>query len=208
VLAVERNRHKLATAVPNTSPHITHFGLDPLAGRSSTSSIIRSATIEEIAEHLVKLGAGNHDDNMRTVRAFPRHFLLSLDEQAFMDLVFLQIPTLGKIVPSGSDRRLRAVAQRASRLLPAENHLGSNWDLAAMLARFRKSDFRQPDFRLPPFVLRDTRDSERIWPRAGWYLQDGSHRALAYCMTVLHGEIQYSPQLAFCATSKQIGPAD
>lgn len=169
--------------------------------------MIRPATIAEIEDHLIKLGGGNHPDNMATIQAFPRHYLLSLAEQEFMDLVFLATPKLSKIVPSDSDRRLRAVAQRASQLLPTETNLGSNWDIAATLARFRDSDFQQPDFRLSAFVLRDTRDSERRWTSDGWYLQDGSHRALAYCMMILAGQIQYSSQLAFCATSKHINPS-
>ncbi len=123
----------------------------------------RPATIDEIVEHLIKLGAGNHDDNTATIREFPRHYLLSLTEQEFMDLVFLQTKTLSKIVPPDCDRRLRAVALRASQLLSTEANLGSNWDLTTTLARFRQADFRQPDFRFPAFVLRDTRGSERRW---------------------------------------------
>lgn len=162
----------------------------------------QAATIEEIIKHLTELGAGNHPDNVANIHALPRYYLISLAEDEFMDLVFLQTETLSKIVPADADRRLKAVAQRASELPPTETNLGSNWDIAAMLARFRQTDYRQRNYRLPALVLRDTRSSECHWAPNGWYLQDGSHRALAYCMTILAGEIQYFQQLAFCATSK------
>ena len=165
--------------------------------------MIRHATIDEIEAHLRALGAGNHEDNMKIVREFPRHYLLTLTESDFQNLVFLQTRTLSKLVPPDSDRRLAAVARRASRLLPAEANLGSNWDITATVTRFRDA-YPSPSCDLPAFVLRDTRGSERQWAAEGWYLQDGSHRALAYCMAIVAGEMQYSPQLAFCATSRHI----
>jgi hypothetical protein len=163
--------------------------------------MIRPATVAEIEKHLRALGAGNHEDNMKIVRDFPHHYLLTLAEQDFQSLVFLQTQTLSRIVPPDSDRRLAAVARRASQLPPTEANLGSNWDISATVTRFRDAYRGQP-CHLPPFVLRDTRGSERQWTADGWYLQDGSHRALAYCMAILAGEMQYSPQQAFCATSR------
>jgi hypothetical protein len=169
--------------------------------------MIRRATIDEIEEHLLRLDGGNHEDNMKIVREFPRHYLLTLAEQDFMDLVFLQRKALSKIVPTDSDRRLRAVAQRASQLSPPETNLGSNWDIATTVSRFRESYLRQPNLQLPALVLRDTHGSECQWSADGWYLQDGSHRALAYCVMILTGEMQYCSQLAFCATSRHIDPS-
>jgi hypothetical protein len=165
--------------------------------------MIRPATIDEIEAHLRALGAGNHEDNMKIVREFPRHYLLTLAEPDFQSLVFLQMRTLSKIVPMDSDRRLAAVARRASQLPPTEGNLGSNWDIAATVKRFRETHPGR-SCHLPEFVLRDTRGSERQWAADGWYLQDGSHRALAYCMAIAAGEMQYSPQPAFCATSRHI----
>jgi hypothetical protein len=172
----------------------------------SRTPMARRTTIEEIEAHLLSLRGGNHEDNMKVVRHFPRHYSLLLAEHDFMDLVFLQTKTLSKIAPAESDRRLRAVAQRASQLSPTESNLGRNWDIAASLERFRASYLSQSDCHLPDFVLRDPRGSERDWAPDGWYLQDGSHRALAYCITILTGEMQYSPQRAFCATSRHIDP--
>jgi hypothetical protein len=169
--------------------------------------MMRGATIDEIEAHLLSLGAGNQEDNMKVIREFPCHYLLTLAEQDFMDLVFLQTPTLSKIVPTDSDRRLNAVARRASQLSPTDAKLGGNWDIASTLSRFRASYLRQPECRLPAFVLRDARGSECDWAAEGWYLQDGSHRALAYCMVILTGEMRYSPQLAFCATSRHVDRA-
>ncbi len=166
--------------------------------------MIRRATIDEIEAHLLKLDGGNHEDNMKIIRGFPRHYLLTLSESEFHNLVFLQTTTIFKIVPRGSDRRLAAVAQRASQLPPTEANLGSNWDITATVARFRNNYLTQTPVDLRTLVLRDTRNSECQWTEDGWYLQDGSHRALAYSMEILTRKIQYFPQLAFCATSKHL----
>ena len=86
----------------------------------------------------------------------------------------------------------------------ADISTAANKGINAIKRRFLENLFhnRQRNYRLPALVLRDTRSSECHWAPNGWYLQDGSHRALAYCMTILAGEIQYFQQLAFCATSK------
>jgi hypothetical protein len=165
--------------------------------------MIRRATIDEIEAHLRALGGGNHEDNMKIVREFPRHYFLTLVEPDFQSLVFLQTRTLSKIVPAHSDRRLVAVARRASQLSPTEANLGTNWNIAVTVRDFREM-YPGRSCHLPALVLRDTRGSERQWIADGWYLQDGSHRALAYCMAIVAGEMQYSPQPAFCATSRHI----
>lgn len=165
--------------------------------------MIRRTTIDEIEAHLRALGAGNHEDNMKIVREFPRHYLLTLTEPDFRSLVFLQTRKLSKIVPQGLDRRLEAVARRASQLPPPEARLGGNWDIAETVARFRRA-YAGRSCEMPAFLLRDTRGSEGHWAEDGWYLQDGSHRALAYCMAIDASEMQYSPQPAFCATSRYI----
>jgi hypothetical protein len=162
----------------------------------------RRSAIHEIEIHLLKLGGGNHEDNMKAIREFPRHYLMSLAEQDFMDLIFLETPKLSKLVPAGSDRRLKAVARRATQLLPVETNLGSNWNIAKIRAQFRDFRIEQPNEQMPAFVLRDTRSSERQQAPYGWHLQDGCHRALGLCMAILNGEAQYYPQVAYCATNK------
>jgi hypothetical protein len=164
---------------------------------------MRPATLREIEDNLIDLGGGNHPDNMAQVRAFPRHYLLYLTEDQFMELVFLQIPTLSKIAPDGQDRRLRAVANRATILNADEMNLGGNWNIHETLTRLKQSDLGADGFSLGGLLLRDTRGSEASWAPDGWYLQDGSHRALAYCMKILSRETQYQPQPTFCATCKK-----
>jgi hypothetical protein len=168
--------------------------------------MIRSATIEEIERHLISLGGGNHVDNMKVIRKFPRHYQMSLTETELNELVFLQRSTVSKIVPPNSDRRLKAVAQRARELSPTEATLGSNWDITVLITRFRQFSLSEPKIHLPALVLRDTHGTESDWSPGGWYLQDGSHRALAYCMMILAGEMEYQEQLVFCATFKQLVP--
>jgi hypothetical protein len=157
--------------------------------------------VDEIETHLKSLGAGNHLDNMKVVRSFPNHYLLSLEKEEFMDLIFLQSHEVAKIVPSETDRRLRVVAQHARGLSAIESRLSGNWNILANLSRLQKSILHDLALPLPAFLLRDVRGSESCWSN-GWYLQDGSHRALAYCMMILAGEVNYRCQLAFCATSK------
>lgn len=166
--------------------------------------MMRSATVREIEDHLVKLGGGNHSDNMTQTTVFPHHYLLYLNEVEFMNLVFLQIPALSEIAPAGHDRRLRAVAKRASTLGQGKMNLGGNWNIEEALTQFETTfEFRAQGFSLPALLLRDTRGSEAQWSPDAWYLQDGSHRALVYCMKILSRETQYQPQPAFCATCKQ-----
>jgi len=165
--------------------------------------VIRPVTTSEIEDHLVKLGAGNHSDNMTRVKAFPRHYLLFLSEPEFMDLVFLQIPMLSKIAPKGHDRQLRAVAERASALNQNEMHLGKNWDIEEALTRFEALDHQANGSSLTALLLRDAHGAEARWSPDGWYLQDGSHRALAYCIKILSRKTQYLPQAAFCATYRR-----
>jgi len=157
--------------------------------------------VDEIETHLKSLGAGNHLDNIKVVSSFPNHYLLSLEKEEFMDLIFLQSREVAKIVPPETDRRLRVVAHRAGGLPATESRLSGNWDILANLARLKKSILHDLSLALPAFVLRDVRGSESRWSKS-WYLQDGSHRALAYCMMILAGEVNYQCQLAFCATSK------
>lgn len=164
----------------------------------------RLVSVGEIENHLHELGGGNHADNMAVVRDFPRHYLFTLTEQDFMNLVFLQNKEVSKIAPPDTDRRLKAVAQRAHNLPSSEASLSSNWNISDIVAQFKQSDFREPDFQLRAFLLRDVRSSESSWSPNGWYLQDGSHRALAYCMAILAGEVGYRPQFAYCATSRTL----
>jgi hypothetical protein len=161
---------------------------------------LRSAEIKEIEQHLIELGSGNHSDNLAQVRAFPRHYLVRLTEEEFMQVVFLQTRAISKIAPAGHDRRLRAVATRATALTDDEMNLGGNWNIRETLIRLEQYDFRAEGFSLPALLLRDTRGSESDWAPQGWYLQDGSHRALAYCVKIVSQETRYQPQSAFCAT--------
>jgi hypothetical protein len=55
--------------------------------------------------------------------------------------------------------------------------------------------------RLEPLVLCESRNGEETYGQ--WYIQDGSHRALAYATLVLSNETEYAPQEAYCAMSDQ-----
>jgi hypothetical protein len=166
--------------------------------------MLRTATIQEIETHLIELGMGNHSDNIACIRGFPRHYFLDLTEHEFMNLVFLQTSTVYKIAPPHQDRRLKIVAQRASGLSVDDTNLGPNWNIAEVIGRFKNITSDEEGCHLPALLLRDTKNSERKWSQDGWYIQDGSHRALAYCMSLLAGEKEYSPQTAFCATNRQL----
>jgi len=158
------------------------------------------SSIEEIERHLLDLGAGNHKDNMVVMREFPHHFRVTLPQDIFMNLVFLQTSIVGKIVPSNEDRTLGTVAQRALSLGKEETNLGPNWNISEAITRFDNQYPPHQDVVLTALVLRESRGSELRW--GPWYLQDGSHRALAYCMAILSGKFSYVPQGAFCAANK------
>ena len=166
---------------------------------------IRPATVEEIEKHLVNIGSKNHADNMQRVREAPRHYFGKLPtKESFLELVFGQFDPVTKIAPVGEDRRLLAVAVRAAALPADKRRLGVNWDLAEVQEKFR-SCLENGEPRFPPLLLRETRGAgERRWAAQGWYLQDGSHRALGYALALHSGEISYRPQFAFCVTNRNL----
>jgi hypothetical protein len=159
--------------------------------------LVTETTIGEVERLLVKLGSGNHFDNMRAISRFSRFYRIeAIPEAAFFDLVFLQNAEVASIAPPGEDRRLRAVALRA--LQHTDARFSENWDLGSIRQRFALAALP-----LPPFVLRDTSGSER--QHGKWYLQDGCHRALGYAMAVLNDEVCFTAQVAYCATEQRLG---
>lgn len=153
-------------------------------------------TLQEIERLLIELGSGNHFDNMRVISRYSRFYRMeAISEAEFFGLVFLQNREVAAIAPPGEDRRLRAVAHRA--LQHMSERFSDNWDIASIRQRFSLAALP-----LPPLVLRDTLDSER--QHGEWYLQDGSHRALAYAMAVLNKEASFTPQIAYCATQREL----
>lgn len=150
--------------------------------------------LDEIEKHLRHLGAGNHSDNMACLRQFQCYLCIAMNEEDFLDTVFLQNYEVQTIAPQGRSRTLRDVARRAidSKL----RVLSLNWDLDRNLERMR-SQLASGGICLDSLVLRETRTGEK--EHGAWYVQDGSHRSLAYAMLVLMGEVQYVQQIAFCA---------
>ncbi|RLI51980.1 MAG: hypothetical protein DRP09_18665 [Candidatus Thorarchaeota archaeon] len=166
------------------------------------SPVIRKSSFREIETHLIGLGGGNQEDNLRSISSLPNYYLMMLSEDEFLNLVFLQNDGVIAIAPHGEDRRLRAVASRALRLYESgETELSDNWNLESTFKRLKEHNPEQRGFELPALVLRDARGSEREYDGARWYIQDGCHRALAYAMTVIRGDVTYQPQRAFCATA-------
>ena len=94
--------------------------------------------------------------------------------------------------------RSSAVANRAIKLgLP---ELSDNWNLAKNLCRMREKLGQESIFQ-EVLVLCEARDGEERW--GPWYLQDGSHRAIACSTLMLLNEAQYERQLAYCSMSGQ-----
>jgi hypothetical protein len=119
---------------------------------------------------------------------------MAMNEDDFMSTVFLQNEEVLTIAPRGCSRSLQNAARRAidSKL----RVLSSNWDLDTNLERMRRQ-LASGVICLDSPVLCETRTSEK--KHGAWYVQDGSHRSLAYAMLVLMGEVQYGQQIAFCA---------
>ncbi len=164
---------------------------------------------EVIENHLLRVGGRNHRDNMERLRRFECHCSVSLVEEEFFKLVFLQNDDVLRIAPRGGDRTLRAVARRAINL--RHPRLAANWDLAENLRRMREKLCTGSIFR-EALVICEARDGEEQYGPS--YLQDGSHRALACATLMLLNEAQYEQQSAYCSMSKRMyqrlapGPPD
>jgi len=155
--------------------------------------------LEAIENHLLRLGAGNHCDNIARLRRFECHCSVALVEKEFFELVFLQNDEVVRIAPRGDDRTLRAVAERTINL--GQPRLGANWDLAENLRRMREKLGNGSIFQ-EALVVCEARDGEEQY--GPWYLQDGSHRALACATLMLLNEAEYERQLAYCSMSKHM----
>jgi hypothetical protein len=160
---------------------------------------IEQVSLEVIENYLLRLGGGNHCDNMKRLRRFECHCSVSLVEEELFGLVFLQNDEVVRIAPRGDDRTLRAVARRAISL--GQPRLTANWNLSENLRRMREELGRGSIFR-EALVICEARDGEEEYGL--WYLQDGSHRALACATLMLLNEGQYERQIAYCSMSKRI----
>jgi len=160
---------------------------------------IERVSLEVIENHFLRLGGGNHCDNMKRLRRFEWHCSVSLVEEEFFGLVFLQNDEVIRIAPRGDDRTLQAVARRTISL--GQPRLTANWNLSENLSRMRKELGRSGIFR-DALVICEARDGEEEY--GPWYLQDGSHRALACATLMLLNEAQYEPQIAYCSMSKRM----
>ena len=165
--------------------------------------VLSQITMEGVEEHLLKLGGGNHIDNMNVLRSFPRYSRVTLRKAEYLSLVFLQNSEVLEIAPPGGDRRLGAVAARALRV--ADHRLSRNWNWRRLLQQTTDLHPTQRGFRLPELLLRDVHDSESQFG-AEWYIQDGCHRAPGYAMVVLSGRAIYVDQTSICATRRCLMP--
>ena len=161
--------------------------------------ILEQTSIEKIEDHLLRLGGANHPDNMKQLMRFEFYCRSELAEDDFWGLVFLQNDEVLPISPRGYDRTLRSVAARAIEL--GQPRLSGNWDLGTNLQRMREKLAGESTFREQLLVC-ESRVGEQRFGR--FYLQDGSHRALAYATLILLGEAQYEEQIAFCSMSESL----
>lgn len=97
--------------------------------------LIQQVGLEVIEAHLPKLGGKNHDDNINRLRRFDHHCSVSLNQDEFLGLVFLQNDEVVRISPRGGDRKIRAVANRAIGL--GQPTLSDHWNLAKNLELMR-----------------------------------------------------------------------
>jgi hypothetical protein len=123
---------------------------------------------------------------------------VSLLAEEFLGLVFLQNDEVVRIAPRGDDRTLAAVARRAISL--GQPRLTANWNLAENLCRMREKLASASNIFGNALVICEARGGEEEY--GPWYLQDGSHRALACAMLMLLNEAQYERQIAYCSMSK------
>lgn len=158
---------------------------------------IEQTSLQVVEDHLLRLGGGNQRDNMERLRAFECHCSVSLSEEESLGLVFLQSHEVARIAPPGCDRTLRAVAQRAIDL--GQPKLSDNWDLASNLSQMREKLLSGSIYEA--LVICEARGGEERYGQ--WYLQDGSHRALAFATLMLLSEARYERQKAYCSMSRK-----
>jgi hypothetical protein len=91
------------------------------------------------------------------------------------------------------------VAKRAIKL--GQPRLAGNWDLAENLRRMRDELCKGSIFQ-KALVICEAGNGEEQYGL--WYLQDGSHRALARATLMLLNEAQYEQQKAYCSMSKHM----
>jgi len=158
---------------------------------------IGQVDLNVIEESLLRLGGGNHADNMKRLSRFQCHCYVLLSEKEFLGLIFLQNDEVTPIAPRGHDRKLQTVAERAIRL--GQPTLSPNWKLSENLDLMRKKLETGSIFG-ETLTICEARDGEEA--HGPWYLQDGSHRALAYATLVLLHEETYSERTAYCSMSQ------
>jgi hypothetical protein len=161
--------------------------------------LIGETTLNEIEEHLRCLGGGNHRDNMKRLQRFESYCSVSLTEEEFLELVFLQNDEVLLICPRGKNRTVRAVATRAIGL--GQPRLTANWDLAENLFRMREKLGSASIFKEKLVVCQAENDEEQY---GTWYIRDGSHRALACATLMLLNHAQYEPQRAYYSMSRRM----
>ena len=174
--------------------------------RAAKMQRIGAATVEEIEQHLKKLGSGNHRDNMDRVDEGEHRYRIGLNLSEFQSLTFVQIEATVKIAPQGRDRRLIEVAKRANALSKGSRILGGNWNLDELYEnKLNQLALGKP---WPDLLLNDPRcDDESRWVAEGedaWRVQDGNHRALGYMMALLQNEAKFFGQHAYVASRNPI----
>jgi len=158
------------------------------------------ASPDEIRDHLSRLG-GNLADNLLSLGIDPvvvsmKHYFVSLREEDFLGMVFLQNDHVRRIVPNGSDRSLSSVVRNAIVALQSSPFLHSNWQLDKIYAETIRTNGQ-----FKPLALRDSKPSSEL-PFGEFYLQDGCHRALGYAMALNNHTLIYEVKEAYLSTRK------
>ena len=138
---------------------------------------------------------GNSTDNRDSLKSYTHLYATCVTEACFWALVFLDNHETHDLVSNG--RSLRAAAKRALEMNDAE--LSENWNLATVKATFNE---RSDTSKWGPIFLRPATPGER--PHGRWYIQDGSHRCLAYAMHILKNNCSYIPLFAHVASNSPI----
>jgi hypothetical protein len=162
--------------------------------------VIDQTSLQVVEDHLLHLGRGDHCDNMKRLQRFECHCSVSLAEEEFLGLVFLQNREVARIAPPGCNRTLRVVAQRAIDL--GQPKLSGNWDLAGNLRQMREKLLSGSIYQEALVICEARGDGEERYGQ--WSLQDGSHRALAFATLMLLLDARYEPQKAYCSMSREI----
>jgi hypothetical protein len=120
------------------------------------------------------------------------------DEQAFLDLAWIEIDEVRALTPSNGPRTLAAVAGRILEAYGSFEQLaqarpaGLDLEWFMPCRRFQRNGFRAAEM-LPPWLVPASDDERRFSPNTYLYVWEGVHSTLVYALQLLEVSSTWQP---------------